>query len=265
MPMSSFLSAITPAPDGTIEVHADWGQGRGIYGGVPAAAMVCAMRRALERPECALRSLTVHFCAPLMPGEARVEVESLRVGGRVAHMTASVIQGGAIATHATASFAAERPVELAWDETQMPEVPPAESLPSTPIELFGGPQFSKFFDYRFAGDPLPMTGSDSARLRTWIRPSDCPVIDELHAVGVLDAGAPAVLSRITTPRPMASVDFRMQLFSPLPFAGANPQEHWLLDAHARVVSEGYCEQITWLYTPEGRPVGNCQQLIAILG
>jgi hypothetical protein len=57
----------------------------------------------------------------------------------------------------------------------------------------------------------------------------------------------------------------MQLFSPLPFAGADPQEHWLLDAHARVVSEGYCEQITWLYTPEGRPVGNCQQLIAILG
>ena len=108
-----------------------------------------------------------------------------------------------------------------------------------------------------------MSGASTARLQTWIRPKDCAVMDALHVVGVLDAGAPAVLSRLTAPRAMASVDFRMQLFCLLPLEGVDPSMHWLLDAHARVVGDGYSEQITWLFAPDGRPVGTCQQLIAI--
>ena len=90
-------------------------------------------------------------------------------------------------------------------------------------------------------------------------------MDTVHTVGVLDAGAPAILSRLEQPRPMASVDFRMQFCVPLPLTKEDPNAHWLLDAHARVIDEGYCEQITWLYTPSGQPIGTCQQLIAVLG
>ena len=88
-------------------------------------------------------------------------------------------------------------------------------------------------------------------------------MDTLHVVGILDAGAPAVLSRLTEARAMASVDFRMQLFGSVPLQGMDPEAHWFLDTHARVVSDGYSEQITWLFAPDGRPVGTCQQLIAI--
>ena len=262
---SAFAGAVESAADGSIEFSEAWTQGRGVYGGVPAAAMVSAMMRRLDRPESTLRSLTVHFCTPLLPGPARIDVDAIRIGGRVAHMASSVVQNGSVTTHSTASFGTARPVSLRWDETSMPKVNPAAELPSVPIELAGGPRFGQFFDYRFAGGPMPMSGSDSARLTTWIRPAGSPVMDTVHTVGVLDAGAPAILSRLHQPRPMASVDFRMQLCVPLPLVNADPNAHWLLDAHARVIDEGYCEQITWLYTPDGQPVGTCQQLIAVLG
>ena len=57
----------------------------------------------------------------------------------------------------------------------------------------------------------------------------------------------------------------MQLFMPLPLTPTDPADHWLFDAHTRVLSDGYAEQIMWLYAPDGRPVGTTQQLIAVLG
>jgi len=265
MTQSPFEAATSLSDDGGLLLSEDWTQGRGIYGGIPAAAMVRSMEGILDRPECVLRSLTVHFCAPLMPGAAEVKSSAIRVGSRVAHMSSTVTQSGVVTNHATASFGAVRPVDLDWDETVMPDVPSAAAVPSVAIELFGGPRFSQFFDYRFAGDSVPMSSADTARLRTWIRPSGSPVMDTAHVIGILDAGAPGILSRLAEPRPMASVDFRIQLFSEFPLVGVDPNAHWLLDAHARVLTNGYCEQLTWLFAPDGRAVGSCQQLIAVLG
>ena len=239
-------------------------QGRGIYGGVPAAAMVRQMARLLDRSECALRSLTVHFCSPLNPVASVVTAEAVRVGKSVAHMRSEVQQEGEVVVYGSASFAAQREVALGWQEPVMPSLRPAASLPPIAISDLGGPRFAQFFDYRFGGERLPMTGGDTAKLRTWIRPSDPVVVDTPLAVGMLDAMVPAILCRLTEPRIMASVDFRIQLFTPLPLLDVDPQDHWLLDAHARVVNDGYSEQITWLFAPNGKLVGSCQQLIVLL-
>ncbi len=262
---SRFASATTPNSQSHLEVSDDWSQGRGAYGGVAAAAMTRVMSKELGRPECTLRSLTVHCCAPLMPGQATVTAEPIRVGSRVAHMRALVVQHAKVIAHATASFGSERQFDMAWAEQAMPKVPPAESLPSIPISLAGGPQFGQFFDYRFTGEHLPLSGSHTARVSVWIRHSDCPIVDVPHAVGLLDAGPPGILSRLSSVRPMASVDFRMQLFEPLPMKDADPADHWLFDAHTRMLGDGYAEQLMWLYSPDGRPVGTTQQLIAVLG
>ena len=264
MTNSAFGNACTPASDGHITFDEEWMQGRGIYGGVPAAAMVHQMTRLLDRDACVLRSLTVHFCSPLAPTPAVVTAEAVRVGKSVAHMRSEVKQEGKIVVYASASFAAARRVDLGWQERKMPELRPASSLPPISIPDVGGPRFARFFDYRFGGQRLPMQGSDSAKLRTWIRPIDRAVVDTPLAVGMLDAMVPAILCRLTEPRVMASVDFRIQLFTPFPLADVNPEDHWLLDAHARVLADGYSEQLTWLYSPGGQLVGSCQQLIAIL-
>ena len=167
-------------------------------------------------------------------------------------------------TYGSASFAASRDVDLRWQEPQMPTLRPAASLPPISIPDVGGPRFAQFFDYRFGGERLPMTGIDTAVLRTWIRPTVPVVVDTPLAVGMLDAMVPAILCRLTAPRMMASVDFRTQLFTPFPLVDVDPEDHWLLDAHARVMGDGYCEQITWLYAPTGQLVGSCQQLIVLL-
>lgn len=264
MQVSIFARAAVSGPDGRLDVSEEWSQGRGIYGGIPSAAMADAMQRALDRPEAVLRTLTVHCCSPLLAGPSRVSVSPIRVGRRVAQYSASVTQRGAVTNHATASFASARTsADLSWVEVPMPPVPPAHELTPIAIDRLGGPRFAQFFEYRFVPDVMPMSGASTARLQTWIRPRDCAVMDALHVIGILDAGAPAVLSRLTEARAMASVDFRMQLFCSLPLEGIDPESHWLLDAHARVVGDGYSEQITWLFAPDGRPVGTCQQLIAI--
>ena len=263
--MSEFASAATPGVDGEISFHADWLQGRGIYGGVPAAAMVHQMGRILDRPDCALRSLTVHFCSPVGVGAGRVQAQAVRTGKSVAHMRADLVQDDHVVAYSSASFAAPRNVDLQWQERKMPEVRPAAELASVQIAEIGGPQFAQFFDYRFGGKRLPMTGGEEAILRTWIRPTTPSPIDTGLAVGMLDAMVPAILCRLTTPRNMASVDFRIQLFRPFPLSDVPVESHWLLDAHARVIGDGYAEQMTWLFSPSGELVGSCQQLIVILG
>ncbi len=260
---SCFSDAAQPDERGHISVSEEWMQGRGIYGGVPAASMVHAMTRDIEHPEAILRSLTVHFCAPLEPGVAEVKARTIRAGRRVLHAAASVSQRGIITTHCTASFAAPRVGDLLWSEMQMPDVPPADDLPSIPVADMGGPRFAQHFDYRFPSEPFPLSGAETARLRTWIRPVDSPVMDTPHAVGLLDAGAPAVMSRLTAPRAMASIDFRIQFFTALPIAELDPTHHWFLDTHARMVGDGYSEEMAWLFSPTGQPVATCQQLIAI--
>ena len=261
---SSYFSGVArPDDDGHISVSEEWTQGRGIYGGVPAAAMVHAMITAVGRPEAILRSLTVHFCAPLDPGSAEVNAKIIRSGRRVTHCTAEVVQQGLVKTHCTASFAAPRVGDLDWREVLMPKVTPPDELPSIPVGKMGGPRFSQYFDYRFPIEPLPLSGADTARLCTWIRPVDSPILDTPHAVGLLDAGAPAVMSRLTAPRAMASIDFRIQFFTALPLPKVDPTHHWLLDTHARVVGDGYSEEMAWLFAPDGSPVATCQQLIAI--
>jgi len=265
MPPSAFALATTPTPDGNLTVGGEWSQGRGAYGGVAAAAMARTMADRLGRPECALRSLTVHCCAPLLPGMAEVSAESIRVGSRVAHMRSEIVQNGEVVVHATASFAAVRTFDMTWNERPMPAVPGPEHLPSIDVSLADGPQFTQFFDYRFCPEHLPLSGGDSARVQIWIRHKDCPIVDMPHLVGLLDAGPPGIITRMTEIRPMASVDFRMQLFQPLPLDGVDPSDPMLFDAHSRVLGEGYAEQIMWLYAPDGRPVGTTQQLIAVLG
>jgi hypothetical protein len=179
-------------------------------------------------------------------------------------MTAQVRQSSEVVCHASASFAASRDVDLRWQQGPMPMVRPAKDLPPIPMSEAGGPVFTQFFDYRFGGDRFPLSGIEEAVLRTWIRPKEPVVIDTPLAVGMLDAMVPAILCRLTEPRPMASVDFRVQLFADFPLDDVNPESHWLLDAHARAMGDGYCEQTTWLYSPTGRLMGSCQQLIAIL-
>ena len=124
--MSVFEWASTPDAEGRICFDPSWNQGRGIYGGIPAAAMVRQMMRTLNRPECILRSLTVHFCRPIEATDGHVGVQSIRVGKRVAHMTAQVRQSSEVVCHASASFAASRDVDLRWQQGPMPMVRPAD-------------------------------------------------------------------------------------------------------------------------------------------
>lgn len=266
--MSSFVDATTPDADGVLMLDAAWLQGRGVYGGIPAGAMVRAMQQAVGDPARPIRSFTVHFCEPARVGPARVRAELVRAGGRVSHARAEVTCDGVVVAFSSASFCAARPVALAWDEVAAPEATNPDEMPSMPVAERGGPRFTRLFNYRSGGGDVVWSGATEARARTWIRPPQPAVVDAALVVGLLDAGPPALAVRDTGPRPVASVDFRVQFLRAFPLdsvdAEAWGRRHWLSDARARTVAEGYAEELTHLFAPDGRAVATCQQLIALL-
>lgn len=264
--MPSFLDATTPDADGVLMLDAAWLQGRGVYGGIPAGAMVRAMEQAVGDPARPIRSFTVHFCEPARVGPARVGVELVRAGGRVSHARAEVTCDGVVVAFSSASFCAARPVTMCWDEVVAPEATNPVDVPRTLVGALGGPRFTRLFDYRSGGGPSLWSSAREARVRTWVRPVQPAVVDAALVVGLLDAGPPALGVRDAGPRPLASVDFRVQFLRafPLEGCGAPDERHWLLDARARTVAEGYSEELTHLFSPAGQPVATCQQLIAIL-
>ncbi len=264
--MHPFVAATTTNADGVAVFDMAWAQGRGVYGGLPAGLMVRAMEALVDDPKATpLRSFTVHFCLPATPGEVTVHARVMRAGRRVTHAQAEVVRGEAVIAFASGSLAAGRPADLAWDRVPMPDALPVENVPSINIAAMGGPRFTRFFEYRFAGGPMLWSGAEEPLVRMWVRPGQtATVVDAALVVGMLDAGPPAALTRTLGPRVVASVDFRVQLFGAMPLDGVDPTGFWLMESRADTVGEGYMEELTHLWAPDGRHVGTCQQLVAIL-
>ena len=81
--MQSFddVTRLRPASAGRSEalVPASWGQGRAVFGGVPAGVALGAMT-ALVDADRPVRSLAVTFAGPVSPGAMWVEARVLRAG-----------------------------------------------------------------------------------------------------------------------------------------------------------------------------------------
>src|SRR5690606_20158572 len=97
MEFSELMRAAEASPH-AVKVPAVWGQGRAAFGGVAAALVYAAMRRAVpaERP---VRSLAITFVGPLVVDlEVSLEVEILRQGKSVSQVLGRAVQNGEVVT-----------------------------------------------------------------------------------------------------------------------------------------------------------------------
>ncbi|MDC0710832.1 thioesterase family protein [Stigmatella sp. ncwal1] len=263
-----FLAAthVTPQGEGRYLSRFDepWFQGRGAFGGVVAGQVLRAMEHQVADPARPVRSFTVHFCAPAVQGEARLQVRVERAGKLVTHVTARVENAAGVVAVASATFGIPRsgPEYL---EARPPEVPPAQDVAPVPEEV-PMPDFCKFFEYRFCVGGVPYSGAPEARTGGWIRPKGEPlVLDAALCVGLLDAYPPSVLPRLEGVRPAASVDFTVHFFHALPRLGEAPGAMYLRTGVSRQASEGFAEDLQELWSAEGVLLAQCRQLVAVLG
>lgn len=259
-------TSLTEVGDGRLggAIDASWYQGRGAFGGLMAALTLEAMRSAVADDARRPRSLTIHFCAPAPEGPVSVVTEVLRAGTRVSAATARVERAGKAVTFATASFCRSRDDGARYLHARMPSVAPASELTPVPGDAPGTPAYFVHVEARFCGPILPFAGAERPEIAAWLRLRE-PVPHEASVAALLiDALPPAIFSTFTAPRPVSSVDFRVDFLERFPLAGVAPDEHMLVAITSRWADDGYVEELRDLWTPDGRLVAQCRQLLALL-
>jgi len=265
-----FLRASSPRAIGdrrTLTFEEAWYQGRGVYGGVVAGALVREMSAnvltdGVDGAARPLRWLTVHFCAPAT-GVGELRAETVRRGSSVTHVRSELRRDETMIAFASATYARARPAAKAWVRPTMPSVPAPSTL--APFAALPSPTFASHFELRFCHGPLPLSGSQQPELGAWIRFADPLLVDTAAALALLDAAPPAAMATMTRLRPMATVALSCQLFEPLPLANAKADDHYLLIVRSNVSGDGYSEELDELWSADGRLIALCWQTIAHLG
>lgn len=262
-----FLAATSPQPSDepgrfSLAVDESWLQGKGVFGGVPAGALARAFTAVVADDARALRTLHVHFSAPLVPGDAEVEVDMERAGATVAHLVGRIRQEGRVTNVATATFALPREtVAPPWNENPLPR----DALPYDEVEpVLPPPVFTQHFEYRFALGHLPWSGAPLGRVGGWVRPRTPTELDPALACALLDAYPPASMAPLKERVHSTSVDMTLDLAVPLPTDVANDAAY-LVEATSARSAGGYADEHARLWTQGGRFLGRVRQLVALLG
>lgn len=243
-----------------VDLPDGWQQGRGAYGGLVVAALI----RALEADGLAgmtLRSLHAVLCAPVTHGAATIRTETLRTGTATQFREARLLQAGKIQASALAVYGRGRSPDLDEKTLQMPVVTPWDQAPAIDLGPPVAPVFTAHFEYRPCYGNLPFSGSKEAISGAWVRAKARGSLSGAAYAGVLlDALWPAPSVKMTSPRPIGTIAFTMQMVDGF----ADLDEPALLVVSSDVVHEGYFIEWRELWGADGRLIARNQQTIALI-
>jgi acyl-CoA thioesterase len=261
--VSEILSVDALAPGRfRLRVHDGWNQGRGAYGGYVLGAMTRALETHEGPSDRALRSLTGAIAAPVVVGDAEIEVTTLRRGNGVTTSLATLSQGGAPIAHATAVLGKARPYADAHAPPPPPEV--AGRWQDVPVSALGGagvPQFIQNFELR-PTSPGPFVRAKDAVASGWFRPH-APIasLGAAELVAFVDVWWPALFATFGAPRPMATIAFTFQGLAPSATPGP---EALFYRARSVAGTDGYDVEHRELWSPDGRLLALNQQTFVVI-
>jgi len=210
------VTRVDEAPDGTVtyatEVHDGWDIGGVANGGYLLALVGRALVEFTGRPPL---TVTGHYLKPGLPGPANVTVTPVRLGRRLATVTASLRRGDdeLIRVLATCGAASDEPAVLV--DGAPPALPPYEACAPTPRG--DEPPFPGLND-RLAsrlrpGDDGFRTGAVSGRaeLAGWFAFADEAPIDEVALLLAADAFAPPIFNLTGAPGWVPTVELTVHV------------------------------------------------------
>jgi acyl-CoA thioesterase len=250
-----------------VDLPADWGQGRALFGGLVAALALRAMERGVEADR-RLRSATLSFLGPVAPGGSSVEARLLRRGGSVTQLEARVTQDGTARTVVLGSFAADRASGLAVEPPPPPEVAGPDGLAELPFLPGVTPRFTRHLAYRWARGDAPFSGGDGRGMTGWCRlreAGDRPGgAGAEHVMALVDAWPAGILSQLDRPAPASSVTWTLDLPTP-PAQDDRADDWWLFETVTEFAAAGTAHARSSLWSPSGRLVGLSRQTVAVFG
>lgn len=269
IPLAQILSGRQKEGDRVrFTVTADWGQGRTTFGGLLSALVVQAMRDVCG-DEWPLRALQTNFVGPVAPGEMLVDVTLLRQGKNVRQVQARVTQvneqgheqvGGVL----LGVFGGGRESALPHLRPPQPDVAvsakQAFRWPYIPNMM---PAFTQHLDIRHGEGGMPFTGSTDWHSRTYVRLLQADGVSaELLSVLLADAGPTPALAQLKGFVQASSVSWALEL---RPVEASDPSGMWRMDKDALATGEGYVNEKTTLWTPDGQLAALGYQVVAVYG
>jgi len=262
--MSSFRAAVAAlAPDGdafVIDAPEDWAQGRTLYGGMTAALLYEAVKRALGDLG-PLRSAQLTFIGPAS-GSLRFTTSLLRRGRSSALVAAECSSADGPAARATFVFGAARESKVAHDYLPMPKVEVPDAYPSFRKEgAKASPGFWNNFETRLAsGGRLLDANAPLPEFTVWTRFLDAGAADPVTALlAVADCLPPAAMVHFPNPAPISTMTWTVDVLN-------QPQsaDGWsLLHSSSEHAGDGYSMQSMMMWSDAGVPLAVGRQTVAI--
>lgn len=254
------IEASMQSTGGNWAVPDGWGQGKGVFGGLIAGALVNAATQKLTDRTRALRALTMHFLAPPEAAPSMIAIETIREGGASSTLEARLLQGS-LKSHAMMVFSKPRPG--ASHVQDAPAIDPDwEKVAIVPVEPPMAPVFAQHFEYRPVG-AWPFSGGERAESSGWVRPrAFSGKYDAALIVACCDAFWHSIHVRADTIRPSLTVTFSVELYGD---PGAVPLHAPLFHHGVTWFSEaGYASERRTLWSPDGKLLAVNNQAIAVL-
>ncbi len=255
MNLKSLLDQFSPtAQSHSIQIPANWHQGRTAYGGISSVLAYQAAKLA-DHDLPPLQSAQIAFVGPLS-GNVDVTARVLRRGRNTAFIESGIESEADTGMICTFIFMTQRDSHLDFTGLPKPDFPPlpeGDELRSGPPEFFTQ-------NMHYSGNRLTL-GQATPRIAGWHRLIEREGLDpvaELLCIG--DALPPSAMGLMTEKGMVSSMNWQVNMLSANP---ATKDGWWYLESETHHAANGASSQYMTAWNTEGEAVMTGMQSVAI--
>lgn len=257
-----FDSIIKAAEGPRMQVPEGWGQGRATFGGLVGAILIRHMQANMDADAALLRSFSLSFVAPMVPGPLDLDMVTLRAGKSVTQVQVSGRQDGQVVATMLASLGHGRESQLRVPAPRAPACKPPSECFKVPFLEGKSPDFLRYFNLFYAGGNIPFSGSKEPDFQGYMcfsEPSDCQ--DAATLACLADTWPSSVIPMLSRPAPMSSLTWTMEyLVDP---ATLPPVDCWQYDVRTDAFADGYGQSQATIWDDRGNPVAFSRQTFVV--
>ncbi|MEO5839564.1 MAG: thioesterase family protein [Acidimicrobiales bacterium] len=232
------------------------------HGGYLAALAERACAATLARPEATLRTITVHYLRGVAAGAVEFDVTVEHSGRRLASVSYRMRQGGSSAIVGVASFAPAGESFEFREPTPPPRYPPVATLTRSLDVPYVTRSFLELVELRLAPDPPLFSSSATARVGGWVRLAQSRRADVSTLLVLCDVFPRALMATMShspsVPPPTTSL--HMLIHEPDIAAHVGDDEHLIAELTTRRVNDGFFDEDSTLWSPDGALLAQGRQL-----
>jgi acyl-CoA thioesterase len=271
--------AVEPAVDGTgprvsfeARLAPAWCINGRPHGGYMAAILLRALICAVDDPDRAPRSLTIHHTRPPRPGAVRIHAATDRKGSSLSTLSARMVQEGDLVALALGAFSLPR-ASLEVAELPVPDVAAQDPARETSDELKNliergvAPAFLRKLVLQSRGGAVPFSGSDQPlESCTWLGLAEAArPLDAIALALFSDASFPTPFARLSEPAGAPTIDLTVHFRAADALAlQHDPTELCLARFRSRVIHEGFFEEDGVIWSADGSVLAQWRQLALLL-